>query len=182
MAGSDAGDDEDDSAMATIPTEKVDSDEDSDRGSDHSGLKRKSLAMKVSVGWGRGGWPGQGTRWLYHGAFLKPTVSGGGGETNSLWILWWEMGLSVVLVVSQLSHDACGVVGWPVLVGFAAWGRIQSCRSECSCCRAGWEELEKALPGKHLLSRVGGEGVGFSHLVISPLPDASDKTASEILQ
>uniref|UniRef100_A0A8C0UDU5 Hepatoma-derived growth factor-related protein 2 n=1 Tax=Cyanistes caeruleus TaxID=156563 RepID=A0A8C0UDU5_CYACU len=50
MAGSDAGDDEDDSAMATMPTEKVDSDEDSDRGSDHSGLKRKSLAMKVTAG------------------------------------------------------------------------------------------------------------------------------------
>ncbi|XP_015507122.1 hepatoma-derived growth factor-related protein 2 isoform X2 [Parus major] len=49
MAGSDAGDDEDDSAMATMPTEKVDSDEDSDRGSDHSGLKRKSLAMKMPV-------------------------------------------------------------------------------------------------------------------------------------
>ncbi|NWV45958.1 HDGR2 protein, partial [Daphoenositta chrysoptera] len=49
MAGSDAGDDEDDSAMATVPTEKVDSDEDSDRGSDHSGLKRKSLAMKMPV-------------------------------------------------------------------------------------------------------------------------------------
>uniref|UniRef100_A0A8C9UBZ3 HDGF like 2 n=1 Tax=Serinus canaria TaxID=9135 RepID=A0A8C9UBZ3_SERCA len=49
MAGSDAGDDEDDSAMATGPTEKVDSDEDSERGSDHSGLKRKSLAMKMPV-------------------------------------------------------------------------------------------------------------------------------------
>ncbi|XP_009071556.1 PREDICTED: hepatoma-derived growth factor-related protein 2-like, partial [Acanthisitta chloris] len=49
MAGSDAGDDEEDSAMAAIPTEKVDSDEDSDRGSDHSGLKRKSLAMKMQV-------------------------------------------------------------------------------------------------------------------------------------
>ncbi|XP_030919880.1 hepatoma-derived growth factor-related protein 2 [Geospiza fortis] len=49
MAGSDAGDDEDDSAMATGPMEKVDSDEDSDRGSDHSGLKRKSLAMKMPV-------------------------------------------------------------------------------------------------------------------------------------
>lgn len=55
MAGSDAGDDEDDSAMATVATEKVDSDEDSDRGSDHSGLKRKSLAMKVSVGCGQQG-------------------------------------------------------------------------------------------------------------------------------
>ncbi|NXH33257.1 HDGR2 protein, partial [Myiagra hebetior] len=40
---------EDDSAMATVPTEKVDSDEDSDRGSDHSGLKRKPLAMKMPV-------------------------------------------------------------------------------------------------------------------------------------
>ncbi|NXP41512.1 HDGR2 protein, partial [Leiothrix lutea] len=39
MAGSDGGDDEDDPAMATVPTEKVDSDEDSDQGSDHSGLK-----------------------------------------------------------------------------------------------------------------------------------------------
>ncbi|NWR89090.1 HDGR2 protein, partial [Furnarius figulus] len=49
MAGSDGGDDEEDSAMATVPTEKVESDEDSDRGSDHSGLKRKSLAMKIPV-------------------------------------------------------------------------------------------------------------------------------------
>lgn len=137
MAGSDAGDDEDDSAMATVPTEKVDSDEDSDRGSDHSGLKRKSLAMKVSVGWGQEGGPARGTPWLYHGAFLKPTMSGGGGETNSFWILWWKMGLSMVLGVSQLSHDACGVVRWPVLVGFAAWRRIQSCRSECSLLQ-GW--------------------------------------------
>ncbi|XP_027525695.1 hepatoma-derived growth factor-related protein 2 isoform X1 [Corapipo altera] len=47
MAGSDAGEDEEDSAMATLPTEKVESDEDSDRGSDHSGLKRKPLAMKM---------------------------------------------------------------------------------------------------------------------------------------
>lgn len=52
MGGSDAGDDEEDAAMAAVATEKMESDEDSDRGSDHSGLKRKSLAMKVSVGWG----------------------------------------------------------------------------------------------------------------------------------
>lgn len=50
MGGSDAGDDEDDPAMAAVTAEKMESDEDSDRGSDHSGLKRKSLAMKVSVG------------------------------------------------------------------------------------------------------------------------------------
>lgn len=50
MGGSDAGDDEEDAAMAAVATEKMESDEDSDRGSDHSGLKRKSLAMKVSVG------------------------------------------------------------------------------------------------------------------------------------
>uniref|UniRef100_U3JEH4 Hepatoma-derived growth factor-related protein 2 n=1 Tax=Ficedula albicollis TaxID=59894 RepID=U3JEH4_FICAL len=49
MAGSDGGDDEDDAAMATAPAEKVDSDEDSERGSDHSGLKRKPLAMKMPV-------------------------------------------------------------------------------------------------------------------------------------
>lgn len=52
MGGSDAGDDEEDAAMAAVATEKMESDEDSDRGSDHSGLKRKPLAMKVSVGWG----------------------------------------------------------------------------------------------------------------------------------
>lgn len=69
MAGSDAGDDEDDPAMATVPTEKVDSDEDSDRGSDHSGLKRKSLAMKVSVG--TGGWPSQGTLESFHWSRLR---------------------------------------------------------------------------------------------------------------
>ncbi|KAM6332264.1 hepatoma-derived growth factor-related protein 2 isoform 3-T3 [Alca torda] len=46
MGGSDAGDDEEDAAMAAVATEKMESDEDSDRGSDHSGLKRKSLAMK----------------------------------------------------------------------------------------------------------------------------------------
>ena len=50
MGGSDAGDDEEDAAMAAVTTEKMESDEDSDRGSDHSGLKRKSMAMKVSVG------------------------------------------------------------------------------------------------------------------------------------
>ncbi|XP_010189311.1 PREDICTED: hepatoma-derived growth factor-related protein 2 [Mesitornis unicolor] len=49
MGGSDVGDDEDDSAMAAVTAEKMESDEDSDRGSDHSGLKRKSLAMKVPV-------------------------------------------------------------------------------------------------------------------------------------
>uniref|UniRef100_A0A8B9ZB56 Hepatoma-derived growth factor-related protein 2 n=1 Tax=Buteo japonicus TaxID=224669 RepID=A0A8B9ZB56_9AVES len=49
MGGSDAGDDEEDAAMAAVAAEKMESDEDSDRGSDHSGLKRKSLAMKVSV-------------------------------------------------------------------------------------------------------------------------------------
>ncbi|KFV53007.1 Hepatoma-derived growth factor-related protein 2, partial [Gavia stellata] len=49
MGGSDAGDDEEDAAMAAVATEKMESDEDSDRGSDHSGLKRKSLAMKVPV-------------------------------------------------------------------------------------------------------------------------------------
>lgn len=52
MGGSDAGDDEDDPAMAAVTAEKMESDEDSDRGSDHSGLKRKSLAMKVSEGLG----------------------------------------------------------------------------------------------------------------------------------
>ncbi|KFV50393.1 Hepatoma-derived growth factor-related protein 2, partial [Tyto alba] len=49
MGGSDAGDDEEDAAMAAVTTEKMESDEDSDRGSDHSGLKRKSLAMKMPV-------------------------------------------------------------------------------------------------------------------------------------
>nr|XP_047933771.1 hepatoma-derived growth factor-related protein 2 isoform X2 [Anser cygnoides] len=49
MGGSDAGDDEDDPAMAAVTAEKMESDEDSDRGSDHSGLKRKSLAMKMPV-------------------------------------------------------------------------------------------------------------------------------------
>ncbi|NXX60497.1 HDGR2 protein, partial [Scopus umbretta] len=49
MGGSDAGDDEEDTAMAAVATEKMESDEDSDRGSDHSGLKRKSLAMKMPV-------------------------------------------------------------------------------------------------------------------------------------
>ncbi|XP_019412500.1 PREDICTED: hepatoma-derived growth factor-related protein 2, partial [Crocodylus porosus] len=51
VAGSDAGEDEE-SAVAAIPaaaTEKMESDEESDKGSDHSGLKRKSLAMKVPV-------------------------------------------------------------------------------------------------------------------------------------
>lgn len=55
MGGSDAGDDEDDPAMAAVTAEKMESDEDSDRGSDHSGLKRKSLAMKVSEGLGEQG-------------------------------------------------------------------------------------------------------------------------------
>ncbi|KFQ03819.1 Hepatoma-derived growth factor-related protein 2, partial [Leptosomus discolor] len=49
MGGSDAGDDEEDAAMAAVTAEKMESDEDSDRGSDHSGLKRKSLAMKMPV-------------------------------------------------------------------------------------------------------------------------------------
>ncbi|XP_068276585.1 hepatoma-derived growth factor-related protein 2 isoform X1 [Nyctibius grandis] len=49
MGGSDAGDDEEDAAMAAVATEKMESDEDSDRGSDHSGLKRKPLAMKMPV-------------------------------------------------------------------------------------------------------------------------------------
>ncbi|OXB61636.1 hypothetical protein ASZ78_006324 [Callipepla squamata] len=49
MGGSDAGDDEEDAAMAAVTTEKMESDEDSDRGSDHSRLKRKSLAMKMPV-------------------------------------------------------------------------------------------------------------------------------------
>ncbi|NXE15939.1 HDGR2 protein, partial [Lophotis ruficrista] len=49
MGGSDAGDDEEDAAMAAVATEKMESDEDSDRGSDHSRLKRKSLAMKMPV-------------------------------------------------------------------------------------------------------------------------------------
>ncbi|KFQ08780.1 Hepatoma-derived growth factor-related protein 2, partial [Haliaeetus albicilla] len=49
MGGSDAGDDEEDAAMAAVATEQMESDEDSDRGSDHSGLKRKSLAMKMPV-------------------------------------------------------------------------------------------------------------------------------------
>ncbi|KGL86066.1 Hepatoma-derived growth factor-related protein 2, partial [Charadrius vociferus] len=49
MGGSDAGDDEEDAAMAAVATEKMESDEDSDRGSDHSGLKRKTLAMKMPV-------------------------------------------------------------------------------------------------------------------------------------
>ncbi|XP_069734166.1 hepatoma-derived growth factor-related protein 2 isoform X1 [Phaenicophaeus curvirostris] len=46
MGGSDAGDDEEDAPMAAVTTEKMESDEDSDLGSDHSGLKRKSLPMK----------------------------------------------------------------------------------------------------------------------------------------
>lgn len=53
VAGSDAGEDEE-SAVAAIPaaaTEKMESDEESDKGSDHSGLKRKSLAMKVHRHW-----------------------------------------------------------------------------------------------------------------------------------
>lgn len=63
MGGSDAGDDEEDAAMAAVTTEKMESDEDSDQGSDHSGMKRKSLAMKVSVGAevGTEGCPGQGS-------------------------------------------------------------------------------------------------------------------------
>lgn len=35
-------------------------------------------------------------------------------------------------------------LGWQILVRLAAWRRIQS----CSSCRAGWEELGKALPRK----------------------------------
>lgn len=50
MGGSDAGDDEEDAAMAGVTTEKMESEEDSDGGSDHSGLKRKPLPMKVSAG------------------------------------------------------------------------------------------------------------------------------------
>lgn len=61
MGGSDAGDDEDDPAMAAVTAEKMESDEDSDRGSDHSGLKRKSLAMKVSGGLGEQGQEEAGT-------------------------------------------------------------------------------------------------------------------------
>ncbi|NXU57825.1 HDGR2 protein, partial [Turnix velox] len=49
MGGSDAGDDEEDTTMAAVSTEKMESDEDSDGGSNHSGLKRKSLAMKMPV-------------------------------------------------------------------------------------------------------------------------------------
>ncbi|KFQ48493.1 Hepatoma-derived growth factor-related protein 2, partial [Nestor notabilis] len=49
MGGSDAGDDEEDAAMAGVTMEKMESDEDSDQGSDHSGLKRKSLPMKMPV-------------------------------------------------------------------------------------------------------------------------------------
>ncbi|KFP05057.1 Hepatoma-derived growth factor-related protein 2, partial [Calypte anna] len=49
MGGSEAGDDEEDTAMAAVTTEKLESDEDSDRGSNHSGLKRKALAMKMPV-------------------------------------------------------------------------------------------------------------------------------------
>lgn len=179
MAGSDPGDDEDDSAMATGPTEKVDSDEDSDRGSDHSGLKRKSLAMKVSVGWGQERGLARGHCGSIMELSLKPAQQKVVKKPNSLWILQWEMGLSVVWG----SHSCLMMpMGWPILAGFAAWRRIQNCRSECSSCRACWEELEKALPRQHLLSRVHGEGMGFSHVVSSPLPDACDKAASEILQ
>lgn len=75
MGGSDAGDDEEDAAMAAVTTEKMESDEDSDQGSDHSGMKRKSLAMKVSVGaevW----WEGV----LVRGHCWK----GGGGATEMI--------------------------------------------------------------------------------------------------
>lgn len=182
MAGSDAGDDEDDSAMATVPTEKVDSDEDSDRGSDHSGLKRKSLAMKVSVGWGQEGGPARGHRGstmelssnpLCQEVVEKPTPSGFcGGKWGSAW--FWGSHSCLMMPVGWWD----GQSWW----GLQPGGESRAADLSAACCRAGWEELEKALPGKHLLSRVGGEGVGFSHLVISPLPDASDKTASEILQ
>ncbi|XP_051495724.1 hepatoma-derived growth factor-related protein 2 isoform X2 [Apus apus] len=49
MGGSDMGEDEEDAAMAAVATEKVESEEDSDQGSDHSGMKRKPLAMKMPV-------------------------------------------------------------------------------------------------------------------------------------
>uniref|UniRef100_A0A8V5GTQ4 Lens epithelium-derived growth factor integrase-binding domain-containing protein n=1 Tax=Melopsittacus undulatus TaxID=13146 RepID=A0A8V5GTQ4_MELUD len=49
MGGSDAGDDEEDAAMAGVTTEKMESEEDSDGGSDQSGLKRKPLPMKMPV-------------------------------------------------------------------------------------------------------------------------------------
>lgn len=38
-------------------------------------------------------------------------------------------------------------MGWAVLAGFAAWRRIQSCGSECTSCRTGWEEWRKPFPG-----------------------------------
>ena len=37
---------------------------------------------------------------------VEPSVAGGGEETNSSWILWWEVGFGACLGVSQL-------VGWP---------------------------------------------------------------------
>ncbi|NXH17928.1 HDGR2 protein, partial [Bucco capensis] len=47
--GSDGGEDEEDAAMAAVPTEKMESEDDSDQGSEHSGLKRKPLPMKMPV-------------------------------------------------------------------------------------------------------------------------------------
>ncbi|XP_074795888.1 hepatoma-derived growth factor-related protein 2 isoform X1 [Natator depressus] len=55
VAGSDGGEEEEESAamavaaVAAAAMEKLDSDEESDKGSDHSGLKRKALAMKMPV-------------------------------------------------------------------------------------------------------------------------------------
>ncbi|XP_074834540.1 hepatoma-derived growth factor-related protein 2 isoform X3 [Carettochelys insculpta] len=52
VAGSDGGDEEEESAaraVAAVAMEKLDSDEESNKGSDHSGPKRKAVAMKMPV-------------------------------------------------------------------------------------------------------------------------------------
>lgn len=160
MAGSDAGDDEDDSAMATIPTEKVDSDEDSDRGSDHSGLKRKSLAMKVSVGWGREGGPARGhcgstmelsSNPLCQEVVEKPTPSGFcGGKWGSAWFWgshsclmmpvgwwdgqsWWGLQPGGESRAADLSAAVAGLVGKSWRKPFLG-----------SICFPGWVEKEWA--------------------------------------
>uniref|UniRef100_A0A8C8VJI5 Hepatoma-derived growth factor-related protein 2 n=1 Tax=Pelusios castaneus TaxID=367368 RepID=A0A8C8VJI5_9SAUR len=85
VAGSDGGEEEEDSAamavaaVAAAAMEKLESDEESDKGSDRSGLKRKALAMKVSVPHGTGGkllgWESKSDGYIYKTGFTLGSES-----------------------------------------------------------------------------------------------------------
>lgn len=114
---------------------------------------------------------------------VKPTVAGGGEGTTSLWILWWEMGFSACLGVSQLSGVVCEMVGWPS-PGVVCSQELQI-SSECMWLPSQGQvgkSWAKPFPSKRWLSVVGGGGVGFSHILTSRISDAGGKTTSEILQ